>query len=34
MINDRADLIRSQIDTTKSDYDKEKLIERLAKLVG
>ena len=34
MINDRADLIRSQIDTTKSDYDKEKLSERLAKLVG
>ena len=33
-INDRADLIRSQIDTTKSDYDKEKLTERLAKLVG
>lgn len=33
-INDRADLIRSQIETTKSDYDKEKLTERLAKLVG
>ena len=32
-INDRADLIRSQIETTKSDYDKEKLTERLAKLV-
>ncbi len=34
VINDRADLIRSQIETTKSDYDREKLTERLAKLVG
>ncbi len=34
VINDRADLIRSQIETTKSDYDREKLSERLAKLVG
>ena len=34
VINDRADLIRSQIEATKSDYDKEKLAERLAKLVG
>lgn len=33
VINDRADLIRSQIETTKSDYDREKLAERLAKLV-
>lgn len=32
-INDRADLIRSQIESTKSDYDREKLAERLAKLV-
>lgn len=32
-IQERADLIRSQIDTTKSDYDREKLAERLAKLV-
>ena len=34
VINDRANLIRSQIETTTSDYDKEKLAERLAKLVG
>ena len=33
VINDRADLIRSQMETSKSDYDKEKLAERLAKLV-
>ena len=32
-IEERADLIRSQIDSTKSDYDREKLAERLAKLV-
>ena len=33
-IADRADLIRKQIETTKSDYDREKLQERLAKLAG
>ena len=33
-INDRANQIRAQIWITKSDYDKEKLAERLAKLVG
>ena len=33
-INDRAKQIRAQIWITKSDYDKEKLAERLAKLVG
>ncbi len=33
-IKDRADLIRKQIETTKSDYDKEKLQERLGKLAG
>ncbi len=33
-IKDRADLIRSQIATTTSDYDKEKLQERLGKLAG
>lgn len=32
-IEERADLIRSQIESTKSDYDREKLAERLAKLV-
>ncbi len=32
-INDRANQIRAQIWITKSDYDKEKLAERLAKLV-
>ena len=32
-INDRANQIRAQIWITKSDYDKEKLSERLAKLV-
>jgi chaperonin GroEL len=33
-ITGRADQIRKQIDTTTSDYDKEKLQERLAKLTG
>ncbi|MGB7154952.1 MAG: chaperonin GroEL, partial [Candidatus Acidiferrales bacterium] len=33
-IEGRVKQIRSQIDTTTSDYDKEKLQERLAKLVG
>ncbi len=33
-IEGRADQIRSQIDKTTSDYDKEKLQERLAKLTG
>jgi chaperonin GroEL len=33
-IDARADQIRKQIDTTTSDYDKEKLQERLAKLTG
>ena len=33
-IKDRADQIRSQIETTKSDYDREKLQERLGKLAG
>jgi chaperonin GroEL len=33
-IEARADQIRSQIENSKSDYDKEKLAERLAKLVG
>ena len=33
-IKARADQIRRQIDTTTSDYDKEKLQERLAKLTG
>ena len=33
-INDRANQIRAQIWITKSEYDKEKLAERLAKLVG
>ncbi len=33
-IDARADQIRSQIDKTTSDYDKEKLQERLAKLTG
>ncbi len=33
-IKDRADLIRKQIETTKSDYDREKLQERLGKLAG
>ncbi|GAI57769.1 unnamed protein product, partial [marine sediment metagenome] len=33
-IEDRIKQIRSQIDTTTSDYDKEKLQERLAKLAG
>ena len=33
-IKERADLIRKQISTTKSDYDKEKLQERLGKLAG
>ena len=33
-IAERADLIRKQIATTKSDYDREKLQERLGKLAG
>ncbi len=33
-INSRAEQIRSQIEKTTSDYDKEKLQERLAKLTG
>ena len=33
-IKERADLIRKQIETTKSDYDREKLQERLGKLAG
>ena len=33
-IKDRADSIRNQIDKTTSDYDREKLQERLAKLTG
>ena len=33
-IAERAALIRKQIETTKSDYDKEKLLERLGKLAG
>src|SRR5205809_192246 len=33
-IDGRADQIRKQIDTSTSDYDKEKLQERLAKLAG
>ena len=33
-IKDRADQIRTQIETTKSDYDREKLQERLGKLAG
>ena len=33
-INDRASQIRSQIENTKSEYDKEKLQERLAKISG
>lgn len=33
-INERADQIKAQIGMTTSDYDKEKLAERLAKLVG
>ena len=33
-INERANQIRAQIWITKSEYDKEKLAERLAKLVG
>lgn len=33
-IESRANQIRSQIENSKSDYDKEKLAERLAKLVG
>jgi chaperonin GroEL len=34
LINDRADMIRAQISKATSDYDKDKLIERLARLVG
>ncbi len=33
-ISERADLIRKQISTTTSDYDREKLQERLGKLAG
>lgn len=33
-ISDRVEQIRATIDNTKSDYDKEKLQERLAKLTG
>merc|ERR1712176_413019 len=33
-IQERCDLIRSSIDTTKSDYEREKLQERLAKMAG
>lgn len=33
-IDERCDLIRSSIETTKSDYEREKLQERLAKLSG
>eukprot|EP00522_Entomoneis_paludosa_P011250 CAMPEP_0172446412 /NCGR_PEP_ID=MMETSP1065-20121228/6012_1 /TAXON_ID=265537 /ORGANISM="Amphiprora paludosa, Strain CCMP125" /LENGTH=579 /DNA_ID=CAMNT_0013197527 /DNA_START=85 /DNA_END=1824 /DNA_ORIENTATION=- len=33
-INERCELIRSSIETTKSDYEREKLQERLAKLSG
>jgi len=33
-IKERVEQIKQQIDVTKSDYDKEKLQERLAKLVG
>ena len=33
-IKERADLIRRQIETTTSDYDREKLQERLGKLAG
>ena len=33
-IKERADQIRTQIETTKSDYDREKLQERLGKLAG
>ena len=33
-IKDRADQIRAQIETTQSDYDREKLQERLGKLAG
>ena len=33
-IKDRADQIRAQIESTKSDYDREKLQERLGKLAG
>eukprot|EP00540_Astrosyne_radiata_P000667 CAMPEP_0116832378 /NCGR_PEP_ID=MMETSP0418-20121206/5860_1 /TAXON_ID=1158023 /ORGANISM="Astrosyne radiata, Strain 13vi08-1A" /LENGTH=558 /DNA_ID=CAMNT_0004461735 /DNA_START=91 /DNA_END=1767 /DNA_ORIENTATION=+ len=34
VINERCDLIRNSIETTKSDYEREKLQERLAKLSG
>ncbi len=33
-IQERADLIRKQIETTTSDYDREKLLERLGKVAG
>ena len=33
-INNRADFIKNQIDNSTNDYDKEKLQQRLAKLVG
>merc|ERR1712165_623226 len=34
LIDERCELIRSSIETTKSDYEREKLSERLAKLSG
>jgi len=34
VIQERADTIRAQLENTTSEYDKEKLAERLAKLVG
>ena len=34
MIQGRVNQIKSQIETTTSDYDREKLQERLAKLSG
>merc|ERR1712232_558106 len=33
-LDERCDMIRSSIETTKSDYEREKLQERLAKLSG
>jgi len=34
LINTRVNELRNQIEVTKSDYDKEKLAERIAKLAG
>jgi chaperonin GroEL len=34
VIDDRCDLIRASIEASTSDYEKEKLQERLAKMVG